>query len=133
MPRGAPALTSLPVETSHSDVKREIGKLVDVLLAERERARLGHRTEIPFLHCVTKHPVGVPRYSGVYAMDFKDFATWCEANGFAALPASAETTADYVSSLADRGLAPSTIGRRVAARRYRSPRDYRRRRADKAP
>ncbi len=33
-------------------VKDEIGKLVDVLQAERERARLGHRTSVPSLHCV---------------------------------------------------------------------------------
>jgi stage V sporulation protein K len=34
-------------------VKDEIGKLVDVLQAERERARLGHRAEQPLsLHCV---------------------------------------------------------------------------------
>jgi stage V sporulation protein K len=33
-------------------VKDEIGKLVDVLQAERERAKLGHRAEVPSLHCV---------------------------------------------------------------------------------
>lgn len=33
-------------------VKDEIGKLVDVLQAERERARLGHRAPPPSLHCV---------------------------------------------------------------------------------
>jgi Holliday junction resolvasome RuvABC ATP-dependent DNA helicase subunit len=33
-------------------VKDEIGKLVDVLQAERERARLGHRSSAPSLHCV---------------------------------------------------------------------------------
>ena len=33
-------------------VKDEIGKLVDVLQAGRERARLGHRTSVPSLHCV---------------------------------------------------------------------------------
>jgi hypothetical protein len=33
-------------------VKDEIGRLVDVLQAERERARLGHRTAGPSLHCV---------------------------------------------------------------------------------
>ena len=33
-------------------VKDEIGKLVDVLQAERERARLGRRTAAPSLHCV---------------------------------------------------------------------------------
>jgi stage V sporulation protein K len=33
-------------------VKDEIGKLVDVLQAERERARLGHRAAAPSLHCV---------------------------------------------------------------------------------
>ena len=33
-------------------VKEEIAKLVDVLQAERERARLGHRAAAPSLHCV---------------------------------------------------------------------------------
>src|ERR1700677_639778 len=33
-------------------VKDEIGKLVVVLQAERERARIGHRTDVPSLHCV---------------------------------------------------------------------------------
>jgi SpoVK/Ycf46/Vps4 family AAA+-type ATPase len=33
-------------------VKDEIAKLVDVLQAERERARLGHRASMPSLHCV---------------------------------------------------------------------------------
>ena len=33
-------------------VKDEIARLVDVLLAERERARLGHRASAPSLHCV---------------------------------------------------------------------------------
>jgi stage V sporulation protein K len=33
-------------------VKDEIGKLVDVLQAERERAKLGHRADVPSLHCV---------------------------------------------------------------------------------
>jgi stage V sporulation protein K len=33
-------------------VKDEIARLVDVLQAERERARLGHRASVPSLHCV---------------------------------------------------------------------------------
>jgi len=33
-------------------VKQEIAKLVDVLQAERERARLGHRASVPSLHCL---------------------------------------------------------------------------------
>ena len=33
-------------------VKEEIGKLVDVLQAGRERAKLGHRADVPSLHCV---------------------------------------------------------------------------------
>jgi hypothetical protein len=32
--------------------KDEIGKLVVELHAERERARFGHRTDVPSLHCV---------------------------------------------------------------------------------
>ena len=35
-----------------ASVKAEVRKLIDVLAAERERAKLGHRGEPPALHCV---------------------------------------------------------------------------------
>lgn len=60
-PAGAPvrALRSLDQAMAElrgmiglAGVKQEIARLVDVLQAERERARLGHRTAAPSLHCV---------------------------------------------------------------------------------
>ena len=46
------ALAELDGMVGLASVKAEIGKLIDVLAAERERARLGHRGEPPALHCV---------------------------------------------------------------------------------
>jgi hypothetical protein len=48
----ADAIAELDGMIGLGSVKEEIGKLVDVLQAERERARLGHRTAVPSLHCV---------------------------------------------------------------------------------
>jgi len=53
-----------------------------------------------------------------YRRDFELFKVWCSARGVDALPASAETTAGYLASLAESGLMPATIGRRVSAIRY---------------
>ena len=50
-----------------------------------------------------------------YAHDWRDFLAYCEARDHAALPASIETAASYLASLADRGLKSSTITRRAAA------------------
>jgi len=46
------ALAELDGMVGLASVKAEIGKLIDVLAAERERARLGHQGEPPALHCV---------------------------------------------------------------------------------
>ena len=46
------ALAELDGMVGLASVKAEIGKLIDVLAAERERARLGHKGEPPALHCV---------------------------------------------------------------------------------
>jgi SpoVK/Ycf46/Vps4 family AAA+-type ATPase len=48
----ADAMAELDGMIGLGSVKDEIGKLVDVLQAERERARLGRRTPVPALHCV---------------------------------------------------------------------------------
>lgn len=53
-----------------------------------------------------------------YRSDFKLFSTWCEAHGLTTLPASIETSAMYLASLADGGLSSSTISRRSAAIAY---------------
>lgn len=50
-----------------------------------------------------------------YAGDLARFAEWCAEHGRSALPATAETIADYATHLADAGKAPSTIRRALAA------------------
>nr|BFE89183.1 hypothetical protein GCM10020093_117850 [Planobispora longispora]BFE89425.1 hypothetical protein GCM10020093_120270 [Planobispora longispora] len=49
-----------------------------------------------------------------YAGDWNRFTAWCSRTGRTALPASAETLAEYVSALADEGKAPATITRAIA-------------------
>ncbi len=46
------ALAELDGMVGLASVKAEVRKLIDVLAAERERARLGHQAEAPALHCV---------------------------------------------------------------------------------
>ena len=46
------ALAELDGMVGLQSVKAEVRKLIDVLAAERERARLGHKAEPPALHCV---------------------------------------------------------------------------------
>ncbi|GII20007.1 integrase [Planomonospora parontospora subsp. antibiotica] len=49
-----------------------------------------------------------------YAGDWHRFTAWCGRSGRTALPATAETLAEYVSALADEGKAPATITRAIA-------------------
>ena len=44
-----------------------------------------------------------------YARQLAAFTTWCGARGRAALPATAETLAEYVAGLADADRSPATI------------------------
>jgi len=46
------ALAELDAMVGLASVKAEVRKLIDVLAAERERAKLGHKGEPPALHCV---------------------------------------------------------------------------------
>lgn len=50
-----------------------------------------------------------------YEADWRAFEAWCRAVKLTALPATAHTVALYLSAEAKRGLAPSTLGRRLAA------------------
>ena len=50
-----------------------------------------------------------------YAADLADFRAWCEAHGLSALPATSQTIALYLTSLADGGRKVATIRRRLAA------------------
>jgi site-specific recombinase XerD len=59
-----------------------------------------------------------PSTRQAYASDGKAFATWCRARGLDPLLANAETVALHLSSCASAGLAPSSLGRRVAGIAY---------------
>ncbi len=50
-----------------------------------------------------------------YAADWRAFSAWCRARGHAALPAHPGAVAVFLSAEADRGCAPSTLGRVLAA------------------
>ena len=50
-----------------------------------------------------------------YASDFRIFETWCREHGLEALPATPDTLAAFLADEADRGRAPSTLQRRIAA------------------
>lgn len=50
-----------------------------------------------------------------YDADWRAFSAWCQERGHPALPAHPGAVAVYLSALADRRLAPSTVGRILAA------------------
>ena len=50
-----------------------------------------------------------------YGRDAAAFRAWCAARGYAALPADPAVVAVYLSAEADRGIAPPTLGRVLAA------------------
>ena len=53
-----------------------------------------------------------------YQTDAANFAAWCERHGVEPLPATVDTVAAYLASLAQSGLKASTITRRCAGIRY---------------
>ena len=53
-----------------------------------------------------------------YQTDAADFACWCKQHGVDPIPASVDTVAAYLASLANAGLRASTITRRCAGIRY---------------
>ena len=50
-----------------------------------------------------------------YASDWRIFEAWCADRSLEALPASADTLVAFLAAEADRGRAPSTLRRRIAA------------------
>lgn len=56
-----------------------------------------------------------PSTRRTYASLWKDFAYFCATSGRQAMPASVETVADYLSSLAEHGAKPGSLGVRVSA------------------
>lgn len=60
------------------------------------------------------HQAKAPNTLKAYRSDWKDFEAWCQTHGQAALPASPETVALYLSDLANR-CKTSTLHRRISA------------------
>ncbi len=54
-----------------------------------------------------------------YASDFRIFEKWCAEQGLAALPANPAAVAGFIADQAARGMKSSTLGRRIAAIKYR--------------
>src|SRR5690349_2491633 len=50
-----------------------------------------------------------------YRSDWRSFATWCDAQGLAPLPAAADTVALYLAARADAGLKASSLSRALTA------------------
>ena len=59
-----------------------------------------------------------PATRKAYLKDFELFGQWCQDRNLDMLPASPETLAAFLAYEADRGVKPSTIGRRCAAIGY---------------
>jgi site-specific recombinase XerD len=53
-----------------------------------------------------------------YAEDAMQWRSWCARHGLQALPAQPEAVAAHIAAMADAGLKPASIARRVAAIRY---------------
>ena len=53
-----------------------------------------------------------------YRTDFAIFEAWCASRSVSALPATGESVSAFLACEVERGIRPSTIGRRVAAIRY---------------
>jgi hypothetical protein len=54
-----------------------------------------------------------------YAADFRIFSAWCAAEGLHPMPASPATVAAFLADQVEAGMKPSTLGRRLAAIKYR--------------
>ena len=59
-----------------------------------------------------------PATRRAYRSDFQQFCSWCETKRVPALPACPKAVAAFLAAEANRGVKPSTIGRRLAAIRY---------------
>ena len=55
-----------------------------------------------------------------YGSDFEIFRAWCVSRGVGPLPATAESVASFLACEAEKGIRPSTIGRRVAGSKART-------------
>jgi site-specific recombinase XerC len=59
-----------------------------------------------------------PATKRAYRSDFELFRSWCMTKHVLAVPAAPETVSAFLAAEANRGVKPSTIGRRLAAIRY---------------
>lgn len=73
---------------------------VDLFLSESTRRRIRNAKS--------------PETWRAYDRQWRSFVAWCEGMGRRPLPATAETLADYVNTLADEGLAPATLEQAIA-------------------
>lgn len=53
-----------------------------------------------------------------YAEDWRAFATWCHQRGLQPMPAQPEAICGHIAAMAQRGMKPASIARRVAALRW---------------
>jgi site-specific recombinase XerD len=60
-----------------------------------------------------------PSTRAAYASDFRIFEKWCANQGLTALPADPAAVAGFIADQAAAGMKPSTLGRRMAAIKYR--------------
>jgi site-specific recombinase XerD len=60
-----------------------------------------------------------PATRKAYASDFRIFQRWCVEHGLVALPADPAAVAGFIADEASRGVKASTLGRRIAAIKYR--------------
>jgi site-specific recombinase XerD len=54
-----------------------------------------------------------------YASDWRIFARWCETHGLCSMPASPAAVAAFLADQVEQDMKPSTLGRRLAAIKYR--------------
>ncbi len=62
-----------------------------------------------------------PGIRRAYAADWAAFLAWCDARSATPLPADPRVVAVFLAAEAARGMAPMTIGRRLAAIGHYSP------------
>jgi hypothetical protein len=89
----------------------------------RRRRSLSRRTNGESVDRIsmTRRAVVAAATGRAYQSDFLHFPAWCRSAGREAPPATVDTAAAYVASLAKAGLKPSTITRRCAAITGRAP------------
>jgi hypothetical protein len=97
------------VDTVHVARSRQLAKLPEGEKPPSPRAALAMAKSKAY-----QAAADAPATLRAYAADLANFKAWCEAHGFQAMPAAAETVGAYLAA-AGLGYATSTLRRRVAA------------------